>query len=114
MYARANARRRLRPQADRGLVAIREGVHLLAYDIRIRADGPREQIGLFENRQPDFPKIVGLENLTRGLLEPIPKRRIRRQDVARAFNGSELSFFSHFRGNVNEQKSSEHTNRRIH
>src|SRR5271156_1659408 len=78
------------------LLAIFEGVHLLAYHVRIRANGSREKFRLLEDRQPNLPEIVGLENFARRSLKPVPERGIGRPDIARTLDGAELSLLCHF------------------
>jgi hypothetical protein len=55
------------------------------------ADGSSKQIGVLECRRPDIAEIVRFEEIARCLLEPIPQRGIRRQDVASAFDGAKLA-----------------------
>ena len=57
---------RLRPQCQRGSVAVVEGVHFLADDVRLFAYAAGEQRRLFENRRPDFVVVVGAKHLARG------------------------------------------------
>ena len=62
----------LRTQRERGLVAVREGVHFLGDDIGFFADAAGKKLRLFENRGTDFVVIVGAKNRPRGILHAIP------------------------------------------
>src|SRR5271154_3772625 len=71
---------------------VRKGVHFLRDDVGLLADRTGKQFRLLEDRQSDFAEIVRFEYFTRSVFEPIPQVRIRRKNVAGAFDGAELSF----------------------
>jgi hypothetical protein len=83
---------RFRPQRDRFAVAFLKRVHFLRNDVCLCADGACEKFRLFENRRANLAEAVRDKNFAGGLLDAIPQRRIRREDVARSFDGLESHF----------------------
>ena len=50
-----------------------EGIHFLADDVGVAADGTREQFRRLEDRQADFAEAEGGENFAGGLFDVIPE-----------------------------------------
>ena len=66
---------------------ILEGVHFLGNNIRFLPNRSRKQIRLLKNRQTNFGEAEGAEHLARGLLDAVPQRGLRRENVAHTFDG---------------------------
>ena len=69
-----------------------EGIHFLRYDVGIGAYGTNKELHCLKNWGPDFTVAIGGEDVARGLLNAVPQRRFRRQDVSDALDGADLSF----------------------
>ena len=77
-------RGRLGSERQRVAAAVVEGVHLLLDDVGLVADPAGKELGALEERQPDLPVAVGLEDLSPRGLHALPLARLRGQDVADA------------------------------
>jgi hypothetical protein len=102
----AHRRSRLWAQTHRRLVAIFERIHLFADDIRVETNRTLKQFRVLEDRHANFAKAERRENGVCGLLDAIPKRGFRREQIADAFDRLKLSrllgafcgFFAHSTG----------------
>ena len=81
-------RRRLRTQCQRLVVAVFESVHFLRDDVGVRADAAPEQRRLLEHGRANLTEVVRLEDAARLLFHALPESGCRRQQIARAFDGT--------------------------
>jgi len=80
-----------RPQRE--LLAVEpvlEGVHLLLDDVGDLADALDEQLGGLDDRRADLLVAVAAQPVGYPRLEPLPQRRVRRQQIVHAAHGGEL------------------------
>src|SRR2546429_1080545 len=66
---------------------------LFPYTTLFRSNRAGKQVRCFKDRQANLAKAVGSENLLGGLLDAVPQRRFRRQQIARALDGLEFAPF---------------------
>ncbi len=75
------ARRPFGAQGNRPSSLVLEGIHLLLYHIGGIPHRPAEQLGMLEDREPDFPEPVETRNVQRHLFDILPFVALRRQDI---------------------------------
>src|SRR5439155_13417320 len=94
-----DARRGLGPERDGGLLLgpIAKREHLLLHDVGRLADGPGEELGALEDRQPDLTEPVAREELARRGLEPVPVPALLGEDVPEAADGRDRARLRHSR-----------------
>ncbi len=84
------------PQSNQTLliVILPRGVHRLRHNVRgFDTNRARKQFRRLKYRQPNLAVAIGAKHLSRRLLDAVPQRRLRRQDVAHTFNGLEFHDF---------------------
>src|SRR5439155_14285806 len=78
----------LGPKRQGLVIAVFEGIHLLHHDVGILAHTAREKGGLLENWSANLPEIVGRKDSTGRVLDMLPKRRLRRQQITGTLDGA--------------------------
>ena len=83
----ADRRRRAFRAQRKHFAVVVERVHLLLDDVGDFADTAHEELGLFHDRRADVSITVLPEHVLRGVLEPMPQRRLAEQNVVHAAHG---------------------------
>src|ERR1039458_936365 len=79
------------PDADELILikplTVRPRIHLLGDDVRLLAHAAGKERRLLEDGGANLAEVVASKNVTRGRLDAVPKRSLRRQQVARPAYG---------------------------